>query len=324
MFRCRRGVVSLILVIVLVLTGCSSGTADEKDIIIKDNVGILTEVDQELILDVEGKSKGKHVQGPADAILGESSDAERSPVVEDAFMAVVEEPVYSILSDKAGYYVNANSYVPDPDARVKIVLDPGHGGKYAGAEQDGYREQDMALKVALYCKEYLVQRYSDVAVYLTRQTDVELQSDTLAHDLEARVDVAVNADADALVSLHFNGSETHEQSGATVYVSRRDNVHDVSATFGDMILNRLADLGLGNNGISTRDSNDLFDNAGNPYDYYAINRHGAAEDLPAIIVEHCFLDNEADFEFYRTDEALRELAYADALGIAEYFELTLY
>lgn len=323
MHRFRQILVSLMLVAVLLLTGCSAGTEVEKNKSLSEEVGVLTEINQELVLDVEGKVKGKHVPGPVDSILGDSLSEERSPVVEEALHAA-QEVRETVLDEKTGYYIDPASYIPNSEARVVIVLDPGHGGKYSGASQDEFKEQDIALRVAQYCRDYLIQRYSDVAVYLTREEDKELSQDSLALDLEARALLAQQVDADALVSLHFNASETHEQCGATVYVSRRDSVHDVSATFGEQILDRLSDLGLGNNGINTRDSNDMFDSEGNPYDYYAINRHCAKMEIPGIIVEHCYLDNAADYPFYRTDEAIRELAYADALGIAQFFELTLY
>ncbi len=93
---------------------------------------------------------------------------------------------------------------------------------------------------------------------------------------------------------------------------------------GDAILKRLEDLGIENHSISIRDSNDLFDTSGNPYDYYAINRHCAAKDIPGIIVEHAYIDSPIDRGFIDSEEGLAAIAEADALGIAAHFELTLY
>jgi len=222
-----------------------------------------------------------------------------------------------------GSLVDPSKYIPDPGARIKIVLDAGHGGVHAGASCDGLEEKDLNLKVALLCRNYLVTHYSDVAVYLTRSADRELDP-TLKVDLEERARVAELANADALVSLHFNASENHDLHGSIVYVSRRDNVHEESALLGDQILKNLEDLGLENHGISIRDSNDLFDKDGNPYDYYAINRHCASRDIPGIIVEHAYIDNNSDRKFIDSDSDLEAIAEADALGIAAHFELTLY
>ncbi len=222
-----------------------------------------------------------------------------------------------------GSLVDPAKYIPDPGARIKIVLDPGHGGVHKGASCDGIEEQDLNLKVALLCRNYLITHYSDVAVYMTRSTDRELDP-TLKVDLEERARVAELANADALVSIHFNASEKHDQSGAIVYVSKRDNVHEESALLGEQILGRLEDLGIENHSISIRDSNDLMDKNGNPYDYYAINRHCAAREIPGIIVEHAYIDSPTDRCFIDSEEDLAAIAEADALGIAAHFELTLY
>jgi len=223
----------------------------------------------------------------------------------------------------AGSLIDPAKYIPDPNARIKIVLDPGHGGVHAGASCDGIEEKDINLKVALMCKNYLVTHYSDVAVYMTRSIDRELNP-TLRDDLEERANVAEHADADALVSIHFNASENHDSHGAIVYVSKRDSVHEESALLGEQILGRLEDLGIENHGISIRDSNDLMDSDGNPYDYYAINRHCAKREIPGIIVEHAYIDNSVDRDFIDSDDDLKAIAEADALGIAAHFELTLY
>jgi len=222
-----------------------------------------------------------------------------------------------------GTLVDPAKYIPDPDARIKIVLDPGHGGVHTGASCDGFEEQDLNLRVAILCRNYLITHYSDVAVYMTRTIDRELDP-TLKLDLEERAKVAERANADALVSLHFNASEDHDLSGANVYVSRRDNVHEESALLGECILAGLEDLGIENHGISIRDSNDLFDKEGNPYDYYAINRHCASRDIPGIIVEHAYIDNPKDRGFIDSEDDLKAIAEADALGIAAHFELKLY
>ena len=63
---------------------------------------------------------------------------------------------------------------------------------------------------------------------------------------------------------------------------------------------------------------------GEPADYYGIVRSGINLGIPAILVEHCYLDNDEDFELaLSTDEKLMALAKADADGIAEYYKLEL-
>lgn len=313
--RIRRAFGSLICVAVAagILTGCVSSSSKATDApeklekSIADGRTLVPDITRDT-LSLPGTDESDNSKTPAKTTTPKTSETKKSTDKDDVI---------------GGSLVDPAKYIPDPGARIKIVLDPGHGGVHSGASYDGINEQDLNLKVALLCRNYLITHYSDVAVYMTRSTDRELDP-TLKVDLEERARVAELANADALVSLHFNASDKHDLHGSIVYVSRRDNVNEESSLLGEQILGRLADLGLENHGISTRDSNDLFDKDGNPYDYYAINRHCASRDIPGIIVEHAYIDNEADRPFIDSEEDLAAIAEADALGIAAHFELTLY
>lgn len=208
----------------------------------------------------------------------------------------------------------------DSGENVIIVLDPGHGGGFVGASYDGRNEKDLTLTMANYVKEYLEENYTGMEIYFTRQEDSALSGD-VKEDLELRAQYAQDKNADVLVSLHFNASEDHSQQGSMILVSHRDNVSEASEELGNFILEGFEELGLASSGTITRDSNDMFDDAGKPLDYYAINRHCAARDIPGIIVEHCFMDNATDEQFIDSEEDLRALAKADAVGIANYFGL---
>ena len=208
----------------------------------------------------------------------------------------------------------------DDDEMKVIVIDPGHGGKFTGAEGNGIQEKEITLKTAKYIKEYLEEHYSNVEVYLTREKDTEL-ADSLKDDLEERARIAKRHNADALVSIHFNASDIHNRSGTYIYVSRRKHVSAECKGLAKAIMKELVALGTTEGGIEERKSNDMFDEDGNAYDYYAINRHCAARNIPGIIVEQCFMDNEDDRKFIRSDSALKSLAEANAKGIAAYYEL---
>lgn len=203
---------------------------------------------------------------------------------------------------------------------IVVVLDPGHGGKFSGAEFDGRLEKKLTLTLAGYVREYLLENYSGVDVFMTREDDIELSSD-LKEELELRAVFAEEKKADALVSIHFNASDKHDLHGAMVFVSRRDNVHDAGQKLGECIEEELVKLGLAREGVLTRRSNDMIDKNGVAYDYYAINRHCANRDLVGVIVEHCFMDNSHDIAYIDSEEDLRKLAEADGEGIAKYFAL---
>ena len=208
------------------------------------------------------------------------------------------------------------------DGRTVVVLDPGHGGKFTGAQYYGVYEKEITLFLAQYIRDYLTSNYEDIEVYLTRDEDIALDDDIVV-ELEQRAIIAESHGADYFVSLHFNASEAHELHGATVYCSRRDNVHDESYGIAESILKELVALGIKDNHVQTRKSADNIDENGEPLDYYAVIRHNANRDIPGVIVEHCFMDNTTDREFMDTEEKLKTLAEADAKGIATYLGLKL-
>ncbi|MBP5489772.1 MAG: N-acetylmuramoyl-L-alanine amidase [Lachnospiraceae bacterium] len=205
---------------------------------------------------------------------------------------------------------------PKPHKFV-VVLDPGHGGKDPGAGYDGRRESTLNLKLANMIRDYLMENYNNVTVYLTREDDVELDPEK-GPDLRARVQVGVDLQADIVVSLHLNASENHKQHGSMVCISKQPNITEQSKKLADCILARLENLGLKNNGTLKRDSLDTFDDNGVPVDYYAICRHGASNNLISIIVESCFIDNDSDAKFLKTEEDLMKLAEAESKGIMEF------
>lgn len=212
---------------------------------------------------------------------------------------------------------------PLPEPRVVIVLDPGHGGKRTGAWYDGQQEKNLTLKIANYARSYLLEHYSDVAVYLTREEDVALDED-LAVDLEMRAIIAEQYGADALISIHLNATDAHIQHGTIAFCTRDKELNQITIDLANCMLAHFEALGLKNLAANTKKSNDMFDENGVAIDYYAINRHCTARRIPSVIVEQCFMDSEPDKNFLFSEEGLMQLAEADALGIADYFQLTPY
>ncbi|MCR5332370.1 MAG: N-acetylmuramoyl-L-alanine amidase [Lachnospiraceae bacterium] len=201
-----------------------------------------------------------------------------------------------------------------------VVFDPGHGGRWAGACYIGLTEKELTLKVANYARDYLLENYDNIDVYLTRETDDPLDKD-LKNDLRMRCDMAADLGATCLVSIHFNATDAHTLSGTEIWCSRRSNVHDQTFELGGCIMKEFVAIGLQERSVSSRKSNDTFDESGRAMDYYAINRYCAARDLPGIIVEQCFMDSEHDQQFITSEEGLKKLGEANARGVAAYFDI---
>ncbi len=100
--------------------------------------------------------------------------------------------------------------------RIKIVLDPGHGGKDPGARSaDGVPEKDVVLAIARHLEERL-QTVPGVDVVLTRTADVFLA-------LEERTARANAEQADLFVSIHANASPDGNLSGVETYFLNNTN-----------------------------------------------------------------------------------------------------
>ena len=204
---------------------------------------------------------------------------------------------------------------------ITLVLDPGHGGSQSGAEEGDVKEKDLNLTIGKYLKEILESDYEGIRVSLTRDEDEDV-------GLKERVRIASDRDADMMISLHNNarGDNFEYKDGCTVLTAQGNYKPDLARQEQELaccILSELEALGLNNRGILLRDSEtgDSYED-GSVADYYAIIRGGLNLNTPSVIVEHAFMDEENDFQNHlSSDEHLKELAQADAAGIARYFGL---
>lgn len=189
---------------------------------------------------------------------------------------------------------------------ITIVIDPGHGGENEGTTENGFCEKEMTLITALAIQEELSQ-YENLHVYLTRTDDVDI-------DLEERVQYAKDAGADFLFCVHYNASENHELFGSEVWIPLEAPFNLYGYQFGYIQLEKMREMGLFIRGIKTREN-------GRGQNYYGILRHAVEMDIPAVLIEHCHVDEARDSVFCDTDEKLRALGRADAEAIAEFLGL---
>ncbi|QTD37378.1 N-acetylmuramoyl-L-alanine amidase [Polaribacter batillariae] len=96
-----------------------------------------------------------------------------------------------------------------------VVLDAGHGGKDPGNLGNGYKEKNIALKVALLVGKKLKSK-KDVKVIFTRKKDVFI-------DLWKRGDIANNAKADLFVSIHCDSHTSNAYGAGTFVLGLRGN-----------------------------------------------------------------------------------------------------
>lgn len=190
--------------------------------------------------------------------------------------------------------------------KTVIVIDPGHGGENRGTIENGHEEKFMTMTTALAMYEEL-NLFDDVEVYLTHTEDVDIS-------LKKRAEFAQSVEADFLFSVHYNASLNHELFGSEVWVSSVYPYNNYGYQFGYEFLSDMRRQGLLVRGVKTR----LGDGGA---DYYGIIRESVALGIPAVILEHCHVDEARDEVFCDTDEKLQAFGKNDAHAVARYFGL---
>ncbi len=96
-----------------------------------------------------------------------------------------------------------------------VVIDAGHGGKDIGAVDNGAKEKNINLGVALQLEKLLEKKLKDVKVVMTRKDDRYLT-------LQQRADIANKSKGNLFISIHTNSVDKSNKnrktiSGASVY-----------------------------------------------------------------------------------------------------------
>ena len=278
---------------------------------------------QEESIDTQGLSEAE-IDTSVVTLDGSNAD-QTEALVEDALQNNALPSVQSrSRSNSITTYSETNPLV--------ICIDPGHGGNDSGTIiVNGAYEKNYNLKIAQYLKAELEQ-YKNVKVVMTRTGDTN-------PSLQQRAQIAADAGATALVSIHLNATGWGTQStvaGAEVYYPS-SNYNAATSTTGknlaQNILNQLVGLGIQNRGIKVKyvyntetgqpahhPAYDYPD--GSVGDYYGVIRYSKLVGVSGIIVEHCMADNWNDFNKFLSSEAkLKQLGVADATGIAKAFGL---
>lgn len=107
----------------------------------------------------------------------------------------------------------ASTVIPEEEPVKKwvIVIDPGHGGRDAGALGAFSKEKEINLAIALKTGYYLENNLKNVTVIYTRKDDSTV-------DLIDRPGIANKNKADLFISIHANGAKQKYVSGAETFV----------------------------------------------------------------------------------------------------------
>lgn len=109
----------------------------------------------------------------------------------------------------------ATSLKTEAQKKYVIVIDAGHGGKDPGNLGNGYKEKNIALKVALAVGDRL-NKNKDIKVIYTRKGDTY-------PPLWKRGEIANNAKADLFISIHCDSHTSNAYGAGTFVLGLRGN-----------------------------------------------------------------------------------------------------
>ncbi len=209
-----------------------------------------------------------------------------------------------------------------------VVLDAGHDASHSGAQNksNGYQEEVLTYKIASYCKEEL-EKHEGVKVYMVRDSYSCPfgGSSVKSQDCNSkRVEFAKKVNADLYISFHLNSAGASAR-GVSVYYPNsnyRPEIGQNGRILANDIIGRLEALGIPQNGRGTLIRNSE-DNTrypdGSLADYLAVIKGNKKNNIPAVLIEHCFISNASDCNDFLSSEAkIKNLGTADANGIMDY------
>ncbi|MEA5627780.1 N-acetylmuramoyl-L-alanine amidase [Nostoc sp. UHCC 0251] len=178
-------------------------------------------------------------------------------------------------------------------ANLKIVLDPGHGGKESGASgPTGYLEKDVNLVISKLLRDELVKR--GATVVMTREDDKEVslvERQAIISQEEPAIALSIHHN-----SLPDNGDAEKTKGFGTFWY--HPQAHNLAIFLQNYVVKKL----------------------GRPYygvfwNNLALTRPAAA---PSVLLELGFMSNPDEFEQIVNPEKQKKMAYAIAEGITEW------
>ncbi len=225
--------------------------------------------------------------------------------------------------------------------KLKILIDPGHGGKDPGAtRKNSLREKDLNLRVAKQVYDIL-KKEKNVEVKMTRSDDTFIS-------LGERARMSGKYEADVFVSIHTNAAKRSAASGFEVYF-RSDKASDAEAaqtaalenealqyegktssglSFADLLLQSLATNENINQSsklaghirlLASKEANKtgikVFNNSAIKQANFYVLR---GVSCPAVLVEMGYISNASDRKYLNNKNSQAYIAKNIAKGILNY------
>ena len=185
---------------------------------------------------------------------------------------------------------------------IKIFIDQGHNPQNpnAGAEGNGYREQDLVYYIGKEL-EALLNANPNFEARTSRNSPDEILGTSIASSLAARANAANSWPADYFISIHTNANTNPAVNGTECYVYSQNNPAFYLAE--DIVSQIVRRVGTKDNGVYVRPS------------LYVLRR----TQMPSVLVELAYLTNYEDFVLLTTMQY--QFAYGIYNGILNFLGL---
>jgi len=176
---------------------------------------------------------------------------------------------------------------------MRLMIDPGHGGKDPGAVGNGLQEKHLTLSISKRIRDILVVEYVGVEVFMTREDDRYISPG-------GRAKMANDKKVDFLLSVHINagggyGFESLRYTAASAKsIAYQDVIHPEI----------VAAIGVHDRGKKTKN--------------VAVLRESK---MPALLTENLFIDHPDDAARLKDAAFLDRIARGHVNGLAKAFGL---
>jgi N-acetylmuramoyl-L-alanine amidase len=183
-----------------------------------------------------------------------------------------------------------------PLSGIKIVLDPGHGGKESGASgPTGYLEKDVNLIISQLLRDELVKRGAKVVMTREDDRDVSLgERQTIINKQEPAIALSIHHN-----SLPDNGDAEKTKGFGTFWYHPQS--HSLAVFLQNYVVKKLGKPSYG-----------VF------WNNLALTRPSAA---PAVLLELGFMSSPDEFEEIVNPQAQKKMANTLADGITKWFKI---
>jgi len=220
-----------------------------------------------------------------------------STLVKGAAAVFAFKMIYDSFSgEEADEYFDETLITNQLDSRT-IVIDPGHGGSldFGGVGISGLTEKEVTLDISLRLYE-LLNNHSGATVYMTRRMDHPLSN-------SKRTEIALNHNADILISVHSNAFKNENAHGIETYT--HPNAPGTTVNLARNIQNSLVnELGLRDRGLKQNDFEILSEN----------------QSMKSLRTEIGFITNPAEEELLSDPDFRQKAAVALYKGIVNYYQ----